>query len=213
MLILVILVFPDPTLLGPFMAGTQIDFSQMLTVTQHITILHPILEEASPTEGPLATTSHLSRLSLRWKHPSLARWQHVEASSTLSLRIWPTSIPCHPPCLPWHSDMQKEHTASRSFTQPETTDQDPHRTNNNLQDMVCCLDFLANYNNSDPTVFPYGRYQFSLFYFVRLFKTCMDKAAKSAAPQIVIWRTGSKLPWFSDQKTASTWNKNPSNIW
>lgn len=100
MLILVILVFPDPTLLGPFMAGTQIDFSQMLTVTQHITILHPILEEASPTEGPLATTSHLSRLSLRWKHPSLARWQHVEASSTLSLRIWPTSIPCHPPCLP-----------------------------------------------------------------------------------------------------------------
>jgi hypothetical protein len=70
--------------------------------------------------------------------------------------------------------------------------------------MVCCLDFLANYNNSDPTVFPYGRYQFSLFYFVRLFKTCMDKAAKSAAPQIVIWRTGPKLPWFSDQKTAST---------
>ena len=48
--------------------------------------------------------------------------------------------------------------------------------------MVCCLDFLANCNNSDPTVFPYGRYQFSLFYFVRLFKTCMDKAAKSAAP-------------------------------
>ena len=27
------------------------------------------------------------------------------------------------------------------------------------------------------------RYQFSLFYFVRLFKTCMDKAAKSDAPQ------------------------------
>ena len=49
-------------------------------------------------------------------------------------------------------------------------------------------------------VFPVSqvsRYQFSLFYFVRLFKTCMDKAAKSDAPQWLLdVGNGPLKPWW-----------------
>ena len=90
-------------------------------------------QEPSPSQGPLT-----HKLLARERR---ARWQHVAASSTLSLPIWPTSIRCTERMVA----MTQRHAKSTQRIA------EPHRKTRVFKTWCAVLTYLLIYNSSDPT--------------------------------------------------------------